>query len=151
MAQFKTYKFSDIARLQQFLNGGLRTGSDPRAGFNGLVGKTLIFTQPTSATVTFTAGAASYDFLTFLEVKAKIEAAVTGLKVLQDGADLVFIEATPSNGVTITGGTAAELMGIKPTETSKVFKYPDGVTAAATPHWVSTYYDGGHHVLITRE
>lgn len=151
MAQFKTYKFADILKLQQFLNGGLHTGSDPRKGFDGIVGKTLVFTQPAAATVTFAAGSAKYNFLTFSEVKSQVEAAVAGIEVLQDGAELVFIETSPTNGVSITGGTAASLMGIKPNETSKVFKYPDGASAATVPHWVTTYPVDGYHVLITRE
>jgi hypothetical protein len=101
--------------------------------------------------VTFTAGSANYNFLTFAEVKAQIEASVAGLLVLQDAGELVFIESTPTNGVSITGGTGAAIVGITATAQSSVFSYPDGVSAPTLPFWVSTYYDGGYHVLITQE
>jgi len=151
MAQFKVYKFADIQKLEQFLNGGLRAGADPRKGFSGLVGKTLIFTLPAAVTVTFTQGAEKFNFLTFPEVKAQIEAAVGAPKVLQDGDSMVFIESSPSAGVSITGGTGLDVLGLKGTETSKVYSFPDGAAAAVVPPWVHTYTDGAFHILITRE
>jgi hypothetical protein len=156
MAVFKFYKFAEYDSMQYFLNGGITAGRDPRKGYTGIVGKTLVFTQPVGVTVTFVAGASAQvdpTGLSFAEVAAQIKAAIAGVEVLQIGDQLVLIETTPSTGVTITNaGTANVILGFNSGgNVGKVFKYPDGVNPAVVPHWVQAYSLNGYHVLVVRE
>lgn len=156
MPAFKTYKFRDLAEMEYFLNGGILSGKNPAAGYSGIVGKTLVFSQPSATTVTFTTTNSQVDpsALTFAEVRTQIQAALAAVKVKQKDGKLLLIEASPSNGVTVTSaGTANAILGFDKGNSTvgRVYKYPDGVTAAATPHWVQAYAVDGYHVLVVRE
>lgn len=157
MSAFKFYKFPTVDMIGYFLNGGIYCGKEASRGFADIVGKTLIFTQPASHTVTFTAGASSKvdsGYLSFKEVATQITAVMTGIDVLTVGSEIWLVEKAPSAGVTVTAlGTANPVIGFNTAANTvgKVFKYPDGVTGASTPHWVQTYYADGNHVLVTRE
>ena len=152
MAAYKTYKFQDITKLQDHLNGALRGGKDPRKGYWGLVGLQLKFKKPSVTTVTFlTVSGNPTSFLSFSDLKSQVEAAVAGLKVFADGEQLVFIESTPSSGVELDASSALEVLGFSAGEKSYVYAYPDGVGAAVAPHYVSAYPVDGFHVLIVKE
>lgn len=154
MAAFRIYKFQDLSALGYFLNGGITCGSDPGKYYGGIVGKTLIFTQPASHTVTFTTTNSQIDptGLSFQEVKSQIEAVMTGIDVLQVKGTVVMIEKTVSAGVTITNaGTANGVLGVTDGAAGKVFSYPPGNAIATAPHWVQSYFADGYHVLVTRE
>lgn len=149
MATYKTYKFQDLTQLEHHLNGGVRTGASVLRGFFGLVGKTIIFGNPV-ANYTFVAGAHFSD-LTFAEVKAQIEAAFPTITVLSINDQLAFIEATPSMGLTITGGTGLAILGCPGGATGRVYEYLDGSPGVAPPYWITSYPMGNYHVLIVRE
>lgn len=152
MSVFKVRKFRDISLLEHQLQGAVLAGNDPVQGFRNIVGKTLVFTVPSAHTVTFVAGASGPTDLTFLEVKTQIEAVMGDVYVLSLDKQLCIIERTPSAGVVITGGTALNSLGFGSAgATGWVYNYPDGVVAAVDPHYVNTYFDGGYHVLVTRE
>jgi len=155
MSVFKAYKFQELAKLEQHLNGAIRAGRDPRKGYYGLVGTTLVFSKPSPATVTFVPGSSTPNdpyFLSFEDVKTQIEAALAAVKVYCDGPELVLIEAAPSSGVQITSGTALPLLGFDQSGVlGRVYNYPDGSSAATSPHWVSTFPIGNHYVLLVKE
>jgi len=152
MSVYKTYKFQELSKLSGKLNGELRLGHDPSRGYDHLIGKTLVFTLPAAATVTFTPGTNAYA-LTFTEFKTQVEAAVAGLKVYADGKETVLIETTPSLGVAITAASTAlpSLGGDASGMTSFIYSYPPGNAAAVAPHWVQTFFADGHYVLLVKE
>ncbi|NBO64654.1 MAG: hypothetical protein EBU88_07390 [Acidobacteria bacterium] len=152
MSVYKTYKFQDITKLQDHLNGALRGGKDPRKGYWGLVGLQLKFKKPSVTTVTFVGVSGNQiGFLSFADVKSQVETAVAGLKVFADGEQLVFVESTPSNGVELDTSSALEVLGFSAGEKSYVYAYPDGVVAAVAPHYITAYPVDGFHVLIVKE
>ena len=152
MAVFKIYKFQDITKLQDHLNGALRGGKDPRKGYWDLVGKQLKFLQPSVSTVTFTAVPGNpIGFLSFANVKAQVEAAVAGLNVYADGDALVFAESTPTNGVELNTSTGLAIGGFAAGDKSRVYSYPDGAAAAVAPHYVAAYPVDSFHILIVKE
>ena len=114
-----TRKFSKNLRdLELFLQGGISAGRElPASGENpgvyGLHGKTLIFTSPGAATVTFTnAGSSVQQPILVKDIKIQIETAVAALTVKFFDRRLVIIEDTPASGVAITGlGTANAVLG----------------------------------------
>lgn len=110
MASIKVRRFGTAADLQHFLNGAVRLPKMP-AMFEDIVGLTLVFAQPAAATVTFTAGTNGPNNLSAAEVVAQIKVGVTGLKILP-GDDTILVETTPTNGVSITSGTALAKMGL---------------------------------------
>lgn len=122
MASFTTHKFHEIGEMDLFLNGGLLAsadvikGGEGNYGVYGLVGKTLKFTQPSAATVTFVASTDPNNpdpsRLTYKDIKGQVEVAIGAVSVQQYMRKLVFIEVTPANGVTIDKtGTANALLG----------------------------------------
>lgn len=146
---FKTYKFQDIADLTLHLNGGLRACPVER-GLPDLTNKTLIFTKPSAVTVTFSAPVDVEKGFLFSDVQTQLEANVPGLRVTQKQGRLILIEATPTNGVEITGGTACSLLGLGTgTLTSKVYSYPS--SSATPPHYVNTFADGSIITLLVKE
>jgi hypothetical protein len=151
-------KFGTIDELELFLQGGIISTRKIPDRYSGVVGKTLIFTQPTSATATFTTVNNQVDpsSLSFQEVKAQLEAAITGLTVKQRGGALVLIQTTPTvgGGVTITGGTGRSELGLgeNSTEAGKVYDTPNGSAAPTVPYVVNAYMSSDNsHVLITQE
>ena len=74
--------------------------------------RSIIFTSPVGETVTFNSGGAQVP-LSIPAALAQITTQTTGVVVgLLDGR-LTLIEATPTNGVAITGaGTANSLLGL---------------------------------------
>lgn len=147
-------KFSDIAELELFLQGGIIGSAQVPTLFYGLVGKTIVFAKPTAATVTFTTGSNKIDpsALTFAQVKAQLEAGVTGLLVRQVNGHMVLVESTPTvgKGVSITGGTGRAELGLTEgaTITGKVYS-SDGTTV---PYFIHAYASNDNsHVLVTQE
>lgn len=151
-------KFSTIDELELFLQGAVTSTKKLPDRYTAVVGKTLIFTKPTSVTATFTTVNNQVDpsSLSFQEVKSQLETQVTGLTVRQRGGQLVLIQTTPvvGGGVTITGGTGrAELgLGENSTEAGKVYDAQNGATAPTVPFVVQAYMSSDNsHVLITQE
>lgn len=113
MSKLTLLKAETFALGQMLLDGAL-VGTQVDRGIRGLRGKTLIFTQPAAATVTFTGSTTSGDpdLWTLKDIKTLAEAAIAGLKVMNCEGRIVFIESTPANGVALTGaGTANTLFG----------------------------------------
>lgn len=98
-----TREFQTTAEANYFVQGAIFGGADPAKSFAGLVGSTVTFTTPAAAcTFTQPAGATSIaGLLTFADVKAQMEAAITGLKVLAFGKKIVFVQGTPAAGVAL--------------------------------------------------
>lgn len=177
MAINKLYKFRRIEEVQTFLNGGIVGGSINKAqgggtpanlgaGINGLVGKTLIFSSPSAATITFVtadgAGGSAQPgvgtnpdkyTLLFKDLKLQIEAGLATVKVtLSPDQQLVITEATPANGVAVTAaGTANQALGFD-SENATVGKFYKPAAAASppvAPYWVWSYSgnDNMHNVF----
>jgi hypothetical protein len=158
MSAFKINKFRDIVEMQHFLNGGIIGGADLTKALTGaegvfeLVGTTLTFTAPAHA-VTFVAGAGGNGFLTLLEIKTQIEAAVTGIKVLFFGGRIAFINSSLAAAVAI--GSSNEPIP------KRVFGFPNsvaisgklyGVATGAAPSFQWAYQpNDGSHVVFTFE
>lgn len=138
-------KCSTAEDAQAVLQGVVKTKKID-AGLYGLVGKTLIFTQPTGATCTFVAGARSDGFLTFAEIADQLKAAIADLTIGQkDGA--MYLRSTTASGVEITDGTARADFGISGTARGMVYGPPDG----DAPRFVHAYATSDAHVLIVDE
>ncbi len=110
----KLYKFRDLAEANLFLSGAVIGGADISGGVVGLVGKTLNFTTPSGA-VTFTAVASRPNgALLIKDIKSQVETAIVALKVAAlPGGRIVFVEASPTTGVSIpaTDQEAKGLLG----------------------------------------
>jgi hypothetical protein len=156
MAALKLRKFSNVEEVQFFLDGGILGGGKTVGGVYGLVGESITFTTP-SATVTFVQGAdVQNNTLTFAEIKAQIEAAITGSRVRSFGPDgaIGIIESTPTNGIALaaTDQVAKKLLGFPQAAavTGKVYKTP---TTNTSPCLVAIYSDvqSNSHVVVTWE
>jgi hypothetical protein len=176
MAVNKHRKFSQTFEVETFLNGGIVAGpvkgsefggtsANLGQGIFGLVGKTLKFTVPAVTTVTFVqssgAGGSAEpgvganpnpDVLLFKDIKLQVQAAIAAVKVLNMNGVLVFIEATPTLGVTIDNtGTANPLLGLDKdgTTVGKLYAPPP---SAVVPCWTFMYADNnGMHNILTLE
>lgn len=147
MSLWKVRKFRVMDEMTTFLAGGITGSSDISFFANSikgniggakevppLVGLTLLFTQPAVHTVTFAAGTDPQNRLLFTEVKSQIEAVMTTIIVRQFEGRIVFIEKTPSAGVTLLKtGTANSALGFDTnTDTvGKVYGTPFGSTPTA--------------------
>jgi hypothetical protein len=173
MAVNKLYKFRRIDDVVPFLNGAVVGGSVNRAqgggtpanlgaGINGLVGKTLKFTKPAVVTVTFVVSSSAggsadppgtnpdpYTLL-FKDIKKQVEAAIATVKVLLDSEQkIVFVEATPSGGVTLDKtGTANTLLGFDNNEDVVGKVYTPASVVNVPPCWTWAYSgnDNMHNV-----
>jgi len=159
----KLHKFQSLQDLELFLNGGVRGTAGIRTVTPKFVpdmeGKTLVFTAPAAATVTFIAGAAaelkkvSPYGLTFEEIQAQIATqtanAVKAMFLTRQGETqpaMVLVENTPSAGITVgSSSTALALLGL-PAEglTNRVKNVMTGHAAPTAPYIVSieTAQDG---------
>jgi hypothetical protein len=183
MAANKIRKFRRIEEAMAFLNGavvggginkGTSGGSVPAAnmvGIPGLVGTTLIFTEPASHTVTFatcgsgTGGSADPTTsppgtnpdphtLMFKDIKAQVEAVMTGIYVLlTPDQQLLFIEKTPTDGITISKtGTANALLGLDDDADSVGVIYTPAAVSNSPPCWTWAYSGNDNmHDLFTWE
>lgn len=173
MASNKVRKFREIWEVQLFLNGGIIGGSVVAGkgqggnpgnlflGVQGLVGKTLIFSEPASGTVTFSASTQSGNpdpnTLMPSDIKAQIETVMSGVTVSFQGGVLVIVEATPDHGVAISKtGTANALLGFDATggnDTIGLFYPPPSSADPPTaPYWTWAYSTNDNmHVIFTYE
>lgn len=156
MAINRLRKFRTIDEVQNFLNGGVQSGSkvsqvqgppsNQAPGIFGLVGTTLIFNTPgPTGTVTFSASSGSNpntQVLLFKDIKAQIEAAIATLRVTMFDGYLCIQEVTPANGVTVSHtGTANTLLGFD-TDIDTVGKFylpAAAATPPVAPYWVWAY------------
>ena len=143
-----------MAGSQPAGNGG--SPNNLGLGIAGLVGKTLIFVQPSVATVTFTTSVAANnpDINTLLlsDLKAQIETALATVKVLAIDGRLAIIEVTPTNGVTINKtSTGATLLGFDTSVNTagKVYAPPPSSTPPAWT-WAGVTNDNAH-IIYTLE
>jgi hypothetical protein len=156
MAINRLRKFRTIDEVQNFLNGGIQSGStvmqvqgppsNKGPGITGLVGLTLIFVGPgPTGTVTFTASSGSNpdpNTLLFSDIKAQIQAAIATLKVTMFDGYLCVQEVTPANGVSVSSaGTANSLLGFDSSINTVGKFYPPASSAAppSPPYWVWAY------------
>jgi hypothetical protein len=150
MATNKVYRFKDSNEAALFLNGALIGGAIER-GFLNLVGRKIKFTTPVAAEHTFVAGA-TIGILTLQEIKAQLEAAVTGLAVRSYQGRIVLQSAT---GVVLINATSLEARGLlgldaQGTVTAKVYT-PAAVTPVA-PCWTALQVDdNNYHTIYTWE
>jgi len=151
MAMNRVRKFPTINQLQNFLNGAIVGGNIER-GLQGLVGKTLIFTSPSAATVTFTGGTdpTGPGLLRLKDIKSQIEAALATVVVFQDTGAILIREVTPASGVAISAaGTANTLLGFdsgNPTA-GKLYS-PPGVVAPPQWTWIESTGENAHLVVV---
>lgn len=151
MATNKIQKFQDITLVQYFLNGAIIGEEVPKnqppaaMGWFDLAGLTLVFTSPAAATVTFAPSASSKYPSTLLapgDVKAQIEAVMTGCTVLFIGGKITIVEKTPTSGVAIADtGTSNRRFGwdISNPTSSKVLVPPGVTPAAGQGQWTWAY------------
>ena len=166
MAVNKLYKFRRIDDVLPFLNGGIiggsinttQKGGTPGSlgvGISGLVGTTLVFTSPSSFTVTFSAStnASNPDtsVLLFSDIKAQIEAASGAtLRVsLTAEQHIIIAEVTPASGVALANAssTAASLLGFDQTINTVGKFYKPAAVSNAAPCW--TWSNTGNDNMIS--
>lgn len=160
----KIYKFVDIVEAQYFLNGCV-VGKGPQritqgpSGYFGLIGKTLIFTSPSAATVTFAAASAESaidpNILQLADIKAQIQAVIATVLVTTVNQKLAFIETTPLHGVAVSAaGTANSILGFDSGNATvgKFFAPPGAASPAVAPAWTWAYsVNENMHVIYTLE
>jgi hypothetical protein len=174
MAKNLVYKFKLITDVADFLNGavvggqvaitgGTGSATGVGVGISGLVGTTLIFVQPAVGTVTFAAssgagGSAASpntnpdpNTLLFMDIKAQIEAVMTGVTVKLDGEGrMVIVEKTSTNGVTINKtGTSNRLLGFDSAQNSvgKIYAPPPSATPPCWT-WAYTGNENSHIIYV---
>jgi hypothetical protein len=154
MAVLRVRKFSSTEDVNFFLAGGITGGSLMKA-VPGLVGRTLIFTKPSAATVTFVAGAdTTGQTLSPLEIQTQIQAAIATVRAGRVGYDghLSLMELNPTSGVAISAaGTANALLGFSSSaETAGKLVAPPG---GSVPALVTMYFDpvSNSHAVVTQE
>lgn len=177
MAQNKIYKWATIDQLTAFLNGAVFSSKGTPTvggggggsiapqlpvGWSGLVGKTLTLAAPgPTGSCTFVASntgtgsgvapGTNPDPYTLLlkDIKAQIEAAITGVTVSMATGVLQIIETTPSKGVTVSSaGSANSALGFD-TNANTVGKLYTPVEISATaPCWVWSDTDNNGQNII---
>lgn len=155
MAKIRFKKFATGYDAEVFLNGGLVLQLPPNSGMQkmrGLVGKTLIFTQPSSVTVTFAEDSpGSGPDLTLLQALAQIRAAIPALQtpIHSMGEGVVLIEVAPANGVTLTGaGTANSYFGLTAAGAATVV-YDPPASPAVAPCYLNMFGTGnGQYEIV---
>lgn len=152
MPVVKLQKFNDIFEVETFLNGGL-IGGDVKGGVTGLVGLQLTFANP-AGTVTFTTGTGTDPYkLSFKDIKSQIEAQVATVKVTSFGGRIVFMEATPTSGVSFpaTAQQSKALLGFD-ADTALGGKKYQPTSAGASPNVLDVYsVNETTHVVVTWE
>lgn len=167
MAKIVVRKFRELDELDLFLSGAVIAGDASgwgkaiATGGNALnmnpvlAGLTLVFTSPASHTVTFAAGADPAGRLQFSEFKAQVQAVMTTLNVRQFQGRIVFVESTPTSGVSISAaGTANTALGIDTAaaSTGTVYGSPFAGTPPTAPYFLQAYSTNDNmHVLYTFE
>lgn len=143
----KTYKFSTVDEMNQFLAGTVCGGKDLGPVVYGLVGKTAKFTQPAAATCTFVEGAQGDGGLTLAEVKAQLEGAVSGLTVGWVGTKLTLNGG--STGVAFDVSTGLNVLGFSNKDQGAVLAYnaPDG----APPRLIAAFGYGTQMAVVVEE
>jgi hypothetical protein len=177
MAQNKVYKFPTIDKLTAFLNGAVfgnnvqvtigSGGGGTQApalgpGLGGLVGLTLKTKSPGPAgTCTFVAsnlGSGSGvapgtnpdpNTLLFKDIKAQIEAAISGVVVSMATGVLQILEVTPTNGVTVDAtGTANSILGFDINNDSVGKLYTPVEVTPTAPCWTWSDTDNNGQLVI---
>lgn len=135
---------STLEEINAFLHGGIIGGTKLSTPTYDLDGKTLVFTQPSAATVTFSSGGAQAP-LALTDIIAQINASISGLARAFD-TRLHLEEQSPMNGVAISGAsTAAAILGFSGSGQSAVVINPyDGIAprlleVTSTPIMRSSY------------
>lgn len=147
-----TRKFSkNLKELELFVQGALVGGVQiPVAGIFELNGKTLIFTSPGAATVTFVSTPAGSQIpISFQDIKSQIETAIPAVLALMYDRRLVLIESAPSSGVAITGaGTANAKFGFGDDSAAGSVLNPG---PAVAPYFLQLIPTDDGFVLLTEE
>lgn len=146
-------KFPGLTQLNEYLSGTIVGGPLRGAVSPGLFlhGRTLIFTQPVSATVTFVATPASTQApMTLSQIKTQIEAQAAGVRALFVNGSLQ-LKAINGGTIVITElGTANGLLGLgAATPTSAVPIHDRGAGVPELVGFSST--DGISYTLTTLE
>lgn len=147
-------KFIDLVEVNLFLRGGIQAGTDLRGAVYGLYNKTLVFSSPSAATVTFTTtNSSTQDPLTIVDIISQINAQTSSnlAKVATDGT-LVLETDNASSAVTISGtGTANVALGFDASgESGTVYAAPSGTA----PYLISVNplsLSGGGYIVVTEE
>jgi hypothetical protein len=105
---FNIYNFSSTNEVQHFLNGGLTGKPIPMEGIRGLVGKTITFTSPVGSCTFVEGGGPDGGALLFKDIKTQLEAAVSGLKVMQFSRGVIGFISSDASVVTSLGATAQD-------------------------------------------
>lgn len=136
MAKISIKKFATQGEAQVYLNGGLIVRKPTPGEIGSLNGRTLVFSAPSVVTVTFTGVSCLKDVL------AQIRAAIPAVLVLDLGDSFGLVQATPSGGVALTGGTstAAAFFGISGNPAGTVF--PPATVPPVAPSLLHVVGDG---------
>lgn len=146
----KAYKFRSLDELEYFLNGALR-GADIKSGVSGLNGLTLTFTTPAGAVTFGDSTQVDKNFYQLNDIKAQIEAAIPTLRVLQANGVLIFVLATPTTGVVLSGNNepAKRILGFDQNSTSVGKLYaPPGTSPPVAPAWTWIDSTGENQYLV---
>jgi hypothetical protein len=156
MAKTRIRRLRNLEAVENLLQGGISGGEFISPLFD-MDGKTLIFTSPAAATVTFdTDPEGAQQGLTIRQIIDQIIAGTTAIQVKlikgsgnSYGLMLVHDVATPSI-ITLGAGTANAQLGFVDSQTGKIFNPPDGVA----PRWLeldSPSKIDGAYIIATEE
>jgi hypothetical protein len=142
-------KFTNVQELNDHLVGVIVGGVDVRRGVYDLQGKTLIFTSPSSTTVTFSkAGGTSQTLFTIQDIKGQIEAQLGAVTVKFKDGMVIIVEDTPASGVSITAlGTANGILGFGNVIATSGKFY--GAVIASPPAFVDLAVGPGGELYLT--
>lgn len=153
MAALRVRKINGLDRLNIFLRGGLITGN-LFGSIYGLYNKTLIFVHPSAKTITFdTTNHSLQEPLSLVEIVDQINTGFGSIIAGVKGPELVFVESSPSAGITIDkDGTANTILGLSALAdtTNDVYNSPGG----GAPELVSVIFEStasGCYTVITKE
>jgi hypothetical protein len=154
----QVHKIRGLDRSEIFLNGGL-FGGYLKNGVYGLDGKTLILDSPQVAnptpppptlpqTMTFSAPA---GFLSFQDIITQITAGFTGVHAKGKRGELVIIEDTPTDGITVDkDGTANSLLGFSSyaNTVGTVYAAPSGAAPKLVKMGLTALSDGSYVMIL---
>lgn len=145
----RIYRFTTTEEVEGFVNGGVYF-RPPSPLLRDIVGKSLVFAQPSSATVTFAADGQGND-LSVAKAYQQIRTAMPALFLKFTAMGALVLENDPTQGVEITADSddaALLAFGIGKFGTKGIVYTPSAVSADA-PCFIAVAGGQGMYDILT--
>lgn len=149
MAISRIYRFTTTEEVEGFVNGGIFM-RPPAPILRGIVGKSLVFAQPSAATVTFVEDGQGSD-LSAAKAYQQIRAAMPALFLKFTAMGTLLLENDPTQGVEITTDSDDEALlafGLSKTG-SKGTVYTPAIVSAEAPCFIAVAGGQGMYDILT--